>query len=133
MTEPVVSHSRQVLSWLLLAVTAGQVVVLFAEGPPGSGYGWGSVVVSAVLVAAPLVALAYMIRSSSRDVARWAALLAALMAFLVGMSLVGNWAGSSTTNHVLDLLVGIPALAVLVAVIVIELPAFRGGRHLTAH
>lgn len=133
MSEPTVPRSRRVFSVLLLAAAAAEVVVLVAEGPPGSGYGWGSVVVSCVLVAAPLVALAYMVRSPSRDVARWTAVLAAVVAFFVGMALVGNWAGSSTTNRVLDLLAGVPAIGVLVATIVIELPAFRGGRHIAAH
>ena len=88
---------------LVAAVAAATVQVV--EGPPGSGYGWGSVVVSVVIVVIPLVAIGLMASSGERRFG-WATIaLALVMSALVLLALVGNWQGQSGRDHVLDAVV----------------------------
>ena len=116
---------RQWVTWLTLLAAATAVVVLLVEGPPGSGYGWGSVVVSCILVAVPLVALALMVRSGDPRYA-WATVgLAVLIGVLAALALIGNWSGQSATNRVLDLLSTVLMLAAAVGAILVEVPFLR--------
>lgn len=116
---------RQWVTRLTLLAAATAVVVLLVEGPPGSGYGWGSVVVSCVLVAVPLVALALMVRSGDPRYA-WATVgLAVLVGVLAALALIGNWSGQSATNHVLDLVSTVLMVAAAVGAILVEVPFLR--------
>ena len=116
---------RQWVAWLTLLAAATAVVVLLVEGPPGSGYGWGSVVVSCLLVAVPLVALALMVRSGDPRYA-WATVgLAVLVGVLAAVALVGNWSGQSSTDHVLDLVSTVLMVAAAVGAILVEVPFLR--------
>jgi hypothetical protein len=106
--------------WLVLAAAAVLVVVQVVEGPPGSGYGWGSVAVSCVLLVVPLAVLALMVRSGERRFA-WAAMaVAALMTALVLAALVGNWSGQSSSDRVLDSVAAILTVAASVGVLLVE-------------
>lgn len=116
---------RQWVTWLTLLAAATADVVLLVEGPPGSGYGWGSVLVSCVLVAAPLVALALMVRSGDPRYA-WATVgLAVLVGVLAALALIGNWSGQSATNHVLDLVSTGLMVAATVGAILVQVPFLR--------
>lgn len=116
---------RQWVTWLTLLAAATAVVVLLVEGPPGSGYGWGSVVVSCVLVAVPLVALALMVRSGDPRYAWPTVGLAVLVGAFAAVALIGNWSGQSSTDHVLDLVSTVLMLAAAVGAILIEVPFLR--------
>lgn len=111
----------------LLALVAGvvSVVVLVIEGPPGSGYGWGSVVVSAVISAGLLLAMAWMVRSSSPGVAKGCALLAVVVVVLYAAWLAGNWGLESATFRILDTVAAVLALAASAAVLVIAVATAR--------
>jgi hypothetical protein len=92
----------------ILALTAGavSVAILVVEGPPGSGYGWGSVVISAGVVAGLFMAMAYMVRSDRPSRALASAAAALLVVVMFGASLVGNSGGLAGrlagARHVLD-------------------------------
>jgi hypothetical protein len=107
-------------STLVAAVVAATVLVI--EGPPGSGYGWGSVVVSCLLVAAPLVAIGLMVRSGDHRYAWAIVVLAVLVAFFVIAALLGNWSGQSSANHVLDLISAVVMLAAVLGAVLVEIP-----------
>jgi hypothetical protein len=113
------------VTWLTLLAAATAVVVLLVEGPPGSGYGWGSVVVSCVLVAVPLVALALMVRSGDPRYAWPTVGLAVLVGVFAAVALIGNWSGQSSTDHVLDLVSTVLMLAAAVGAILVEVPFLR--------
>lgn len=117
--------NRQAVFWLSLAAAATAVTVLVVEGPPGSGYGWGSVVVSCLLVAVPLVAVGWMVRTGDRRYAWTTMALAALLAFFAVMALFGNWSGQSATNHALDLVSTVFIVAVAAGAIAAEVPLLR--------
>lgn len=108
---------------LLGALTA--VVALGLQGPPGSGYGWGAVVVSMVLVSVPLFFVGLAALSGERRYAMPAVVVAALVAVLAVAALVGNWSGGTTRDHVLEAVV---AAALLTA----SLPAIRWESRLLA-
>jgi hypothetical protein len=111
--------------WLVLAVAAVLVVVQVVEGPPGSGYGWGSVAVSCVLLVVPLAVLALMVRSGERRFA-WASMaVAVLMTALVLAALVGNWSGQPASDRVLDSVAAFLTLAASAGVLRVELPLAR--------
>jgi hypothetical protein len=113
------------VTWLTVVAAFTAVVVLLVEGPPGSGYGWGSVVVSCLLVGVPLVAVALMVRSGDPRYA-WATVgLAVLMGILAGLALVGNWSGQSSTDRALDLVSTALVLATAVGVLLVEVPLLR--------
>jgi hypothetical protein len=113
------------VSWLAIAAALVTVAVLVAEGPPGSGYGWGSVVVSCLLVAVPLVAIGLMVRTGDRRYAWPTVVVAALVAFLAVAALLGNWSGQSATSHVLDLVSTALMLAATLGAILVEVPLAR--------
>lgn len=117
--------NRQAVFWLSLAAAATAVTVLVVEGPPGSGYGWGSVVVSCLLVAVPLVAVGWMVRTGDRRYAWTTMALAALLAFFAVMALFGNWSGQSATNHALDLVSTVFIVVVAAGAIAAEVPLLR--------
>jgi hypothetical protein len=75
----------------ILALIAGfvSVAILVVEGPPGSGYGWGSVVISAGVVAGLFIAMSYLVRSDSSGRALAAAAVAVLVVVMFGASLIG--------------------------------------------
>jgi hypothetical protein len=118
-------NARQWVTWLALVAAATAVVVLLVEGPPGSGYGWGSVAVSCVLVAVPLVALGLMVRAGDARYALATVGLAILVGVVAAVALVGNWSGQSSTDHVLDLVSTVLMLAAAVGAILVELPLLR--------
>ena len=116
---------REWVFWLTLLAAAGAMAVLVAEGPPGSGYGWGSVVVSCVLVAVPLVALGLMVRTGDRRYA-WATVVLAVLVMLFAVAaLFGNWSGQSPTDRVLDLVSTALMLAASLGAVLVEVPLLR--------
>lgn len=117
--------NRQAVFWLSLAAAATAVTVLVVEGPPGSGYGWGSVVVSCLLVAVPLVAVGWMVRTGDRRYAWTTIALATLLVFFAVMALFGNWSGQSATNHALDLVSTVFIVVVAAGAIAAEVPLLR--------
>jgi hypothetical protein len=117
--------NRQAVFWLSLAAAATAVTVLVVEGPPGSGYGWGSVVVSCLLVAVPLVGIGLMVRSGDHRYAAFTVIVAVIVAVLAVAALVGNWSGQSATNRVLDVLSTALVLAVAAGAIAVEVPLLR--------
>jgi hypothetical protein len=78
------------------------VATIVAEGPPGSGYEWGSVVISAGVVAGLFAAMAYLVRSDSPRRALASAVLAVLVVVMFVASLVGNWGAEPAGTRVLD-------------------------------
>lgn len=117
--------NRQAVFWLSLAAAGTAVTVLVVEGPPGSGYGWGSVVVSCLLVAVPLVAVGWMVRTGDRRYAWTTIALATLLVFFAVMALFGNWSGQSATNHALDLVSTVFIVAASLGAIAAEVPLLR--------
>lgn len=117
--------NRQAVFWLSLAAAAAAATVLVVEGPPGSGYGWGSVVVSCLLVAVPLVAVGWMVRTGDRRYAWTTIALASLLVFFAVMALFGNWSGQSATNHALDLVSTVFIVAASLGAIAAEVPLLR--------
>lgn len=113
------------MSWLAFVAAAATAAVLVIEGPPGSGYGWGSVVVSCVLVAVPLAAIGLMVRSGDRRYAWPTVVLAALVVFFAVVALLDNWSGQSATNHVLDVVSTALMLAATLGAILVEVPLAR--------
>ena len=108
----------RVVFGLCLVGAVAAVVALALAGPPGSGYGWGSVVVSMVLVSVPLCFVGLAALSGERRYAMAAVVVAALVAVLAVATLIGNWSGGTNHDRVLDLVV---ATALLAA----TLPAIR--------
>lgn len=90
----------------LLALAAGvlSAAVLVIEGPPGSGYGWGSVATSAAILGILFVIMAWTVASGARGQAMVCGLVAVVVVLMFTMSLVGNWAMSPTRTRVLDVL-----------------------------
>lgn len=78
----------------ILALVAGAVwaASVVAEGPPGNGYGWESVAISAGIVAGAFGLMAYFVHAGTAGRALAAATLAILLAALSIASLIGNWA-----------------------------------------
>lgn len=113
---------------LASAAAVVSVAVLVVEGPPGSGYGWGSVVVSAVLVAALLLGMAYLVRSGSPGRALAAAAVAVLVVVVFGASLIGNWGLESAGARVLDTLSTLVAVAASGVVLVVAVATLRDSR-----
>jgi hypothetical protein len=119
------SAGRIAASWLAFAAASVAVTVLVVEGPPGSGYGWGSVVVSCLLVAVPLVAVGVMVRTGDRRYAWTTVTLAVLLVLFALMALFGNWSGQSATNHALDLVSTVLMVVASLTAIAAELPLLR--------
>ena len=114
----------------IAALVAGavSVVVLVVEGPPGSGYGWGSVLVSAGIVAGLFTAMAYLVRFDTAGRALASAALAVLVVVMFVASLVGNWGAESAGFRVLDAISTLVAGAASVVVAVVALATLRHSR-----
>lgn len=97
----------------ILALIAGfvSVAILVFEGPPGSGYGWGSVVISAGVVAGLFISMSYLVRSDSPSRALASAAVAVLTVAMFGASLIGNWGVESAGFRALDTISTLVALA----------------------
>jgi hypothetical protein len=113
------------VSWLAFVAAGVTATVLVVEGPPGSGYGWGSVVVSCVLVAVPLAALGLMVRSGQRRYAWPSIVVAVVVVVFAVMALLGNWSGQSSTNHVLDVVSTLLMVAAASGAAAVETPLLR--------
>lgn len=118
---------REFFRWALV-VAGVAAVVQVVEGPPGGGYGWGSVVVGGLLVAAPLVAVGYLVRTGDPGRAPVTTIVAGGCALLVAVTLVGNWAAAPWLNRILDVVAGGAALAVYGAAVLLELPLLLARR-----
>lgn len=120
---------RRVVADLALTTAGAAALAQVVHGPPGSGYGWGSVVVSAIVVAAPLVVLGLAVRAADPRVA-WVtmALAAGLTAFVL-LALLGNWSGQSLIDNALDCVVALLVLATGAGTWVEELSLLRRVRH----
>lgn len=116
---------RELVAGLAWVTAAAAAVVQVVEGPPGSGYGWGSVVVSAVLLATPLVAMGLMVRAGERRFVWPVIVLAVLMVAVVLMALFGNWSGQPPTDRVLDSIVTCLVLATSLGAVVVEAGLLR--------
>ena len=115
---------------VLAVVTAvAAVAVQVVEGPPGSGYGWGSVVVSSLLLAVPLVGLGLLVRAGGPQQgpqhARVTLALAVFLVVVVLLALVGNWSGQSSTDRALDTVVALLVTALAALAIRVEWPDLR--------
>ncbi|MFZ2013587.1 MAG: hypothetical protein WAV00_07175 [Nocardioides sp.] len=115
----------------LAFVAAGAAAVIeVVQGPPaGNGYGWGSVVISAIVVAAPLVVLGLAVRAAEPRFAWLTMALAAVMAVFVLLALVGNWPGQPLTDNALDSVLTVLVLATCVGTWVEELPLLGRPAH----
>jgi hypothetical protein len=111
----------------ILALIAGvvSVVILVVEGPPGSGYGWGSVVISAAIVAGLFMAMAYLVRFDSLSRALASAAVAVLVVVMFGASLIGNWGGESTAFRALDIISTLVAVAASGVVFMVAVATLR--------
>jgi hypothetical protein len=108
---------------VVTSVTAVAAQVI--EGPSGSGYGWGAVVISCILVAVPLLVIGLMVLSGEARYARVALIVIALLVALVVTALIGNWAGQSLTARWLDSVVAVLVLALTAATLAAEIPLLR--------
>lgn len=114
------SRTPAVVFGLCLLAALVAVIVLALEGPPGSGYGWGSVVVSMVLVTSPLVFVALGVLSGDPRYAVATVVVAALTGIVVVLALIGNWSGGSTRDHVLDAVLAIAVLGACVPAVRVQ-------------
>lgn len=120
---------RHVVVDLAFIAAGAAAVIEVVQGPPGSGYGWGSVVISVILVVAPLVVLALAVRAADPRFAWMTMALAAVMAVFVLLALVGNWPGQSLTDNALSSVLTLLVLATCVGTWVEELPLLRRPAH----
>jgi hypothetical protein len=111
-----------------LAAGAASVATLAVEGPPGSGYGWGSVVISAVLVAGLFSAMAYLVRSEGHGQALASAAVAVLVVVIFCASLIGNWAAESAGFRALDVISTLIAVASSLVVFRVAVATMRHSR-----
>lgn len=111
----------------ILALIAGavSVAVLVLEGPPGSGYGWGSVLVSAGIVAGLFIAMAYLVRHDTRGRAVVSAAVAILLVVMFTASLIGNWEAESNGFRALDILSTLVAVAASCVVFIVATATVR--------
>ena len=109
------------------ALMAGAVLVavLVVEGPPGSGYGWGSVLISAGIVAGLFVAMAYFIRFDTPGRAVASAALAVVGVVLCCASLIGNWGVESAAFRALDTISTLVAVAASGVVLTVAVATMR--------
>jgi peptidoglycan/LPS O-acetylase OafA/YrhL len=118
-------RARALVAWLAFLTAAAAAIVQFVEGPPGSGYGWGSVVVSAVIVGVPLAAIGWAVRSGDRRYAGVTLVIAALMVALVLLALTGNWSGQTTLDRTLDTVVAVLVLVTCLGAYAEEIPLLQ--------
>jgi peptidoglycan/LPS O-acetylase OafA/YrhL len=111
----------------ILALVAGvvSVAVLVVEGPPGSGYGWGSVVISAGIVAGLFVAMAYLVRSDTPSRAWASAAVAVLIVVMSCAALIGNWGVESAGFRALDTIATLIAVAASGVVFMVAVATVR--------
>lgn len=102
-----------------VAAGAVSIGVIVAEGPPGSGYGWGSVVLSALILAGLFGGMAYLVRGDTPRRALAAVGFAVLVGAVVGASLVGNWGAESPASRVLDAASALVTVVACGAVVVV--------------
>jgi hypothetical protein len=119
---------RDRASTLALIAGATSVAILVGEGPPGSGYGWGSVVISAGLVVGLFMAMAYLVRSDSPRQALASAAVAVLVVVMFAASLIGTWAVESARFRVLDTISTLVAMAASGVVFMVALATVRHSR-----
>ena len=127
------ARTRRVVSWLALGLAGAEVivgVVAVATEPPGSYTGWGEDLTMTFITVVPLVAAGLALRSSRRGVARTTAVMALIVAALVGVTLLGylfwghDWSGFTPREKTIASLEMIPPIAVYLAAFLAELPAF---------
>jgi hypothetical protein len=118
---------------LALLAAAVAVTVIVAEGPPGSGYGWGSVWISVGIVAALFILMAYLVRYDTVGRALASAVVAAVLAVLFTASLIGNWAAASATARILDSVSTVLAVAASGLVFVVATATVRHSRSSDPH
>lgn len=119
---------RLVVDLAFIAAGAAAVIEV-VHGPSGNGYGWGSVVISVIVVAAPLVVLGLAVRAAEPRFAWLTMALAAAMAVFVLLALVGNWPWQPLTDNALDSVLTLLVLATCVGTWVEELPLLRRPAH----
>jgi CHASE2 domain-containing sensor protein len=113
---------RRAVSGVAFLAAAATTVVQVVEGPAGSGYGWGAVLISIALVAVPLALVGWLVRTGERRFAWSAIALALLMLVVFLMALVGNWSGQSATDRVLDSVVAALVVATCAGTLLEEIP-----------
>lgn len=119
------------MAGLAVVTAVAAVTAQVVEGPPGGGYGWGSVVISSLLLAVPLLALGFFVRRADPRYAALAVVLAALLVVIVEMALFGNWSGQSPTDRALDVAVSVLVVLTAGGTVALELPLLRSGRDQT--
>ena len=117
--------SRDRASQLALVAGVVSVAVLVIEGPPGSGYGWGSVVISAGIVAGLFAAMAYLVRFDSHGRALASASVAVLVVVMFCASLIGNWGVESAGFRALDMISTLVAVAASGVVFTVAMATVR--------
>ncbi len=115
-------RARRAVAALAVVTAVAAVTAQVVEGPAGSGYGWGWVVISSLLLAVPLLGLGFIVRNGDPRYAALAVVLALVLVVVVEMAVIGNWSGQSATDRALD--AGVSALIVLTAggTVALELP-----------
>lgn len=119
------STRRGRASFLALVAGAVSVAILVVEGPPGSGYGWGSVVISAGIVAGLFMAMAYLVRFDSPSRALASAAVAVLVVVMFCASLIGNWGAESAGYRALDTISALVAVAASGVVLIVAVATVR--------
>ncbi len=117
--------ARRLVFGLTVLTAVVAITAQIIEGPPGGGYGWGSVAISCLLIATPLVALGVLVWHGSPREAWAAVAVATVILVVVGMALVGNWPEQSSTARALDAVVATLVLAAAVGSIALEAPLLR--------
>lgn len=120
---------RRVIADLAFLAAGVGAVIQVVHGPPGSGYGWGSVVISAVFVAVPLVVLGLAVRAADPRFAWLTLAWAAVLTVFALLALVGNWAGQSLVDNALDSVLAVLVVAACVGTWVEELPLLHRPAH----
>ncbi len=130
---PPCARTRRVVSWLALGLAGAEVIVgavAVVTEPPGSYTGWGEDLAEMFITVVPLVAVGLALRSSRQGVARTTAVLALILAVLVSVTLLGylfwghDWSTFTQTQKTIASLGMSPSIAVYLAAVFAELPAF---------
>lgn len=119
----------------ILALVAGAVwaASVVAEGPPGNGYGWESVAISAGIVAGAFGLMAYFVHAGTAGRALAAATLAILLAALSIASLIGNWAYQPAGARAFAAIAAVFAVAASGLVLTVAIPTVRHPRPTRSH
>ena len=118
-----------------MALIAGAVwvVVLVIEGPPGNGYGWESVAISAGLIAVLFIPMAYFVRFDSARPALASAALAIVAVVMSAASLIGNWGVEPTAFRVLETIFTVFVVAAGSVVFAVAAATVRHSRSRHSH